>query len=71
MTERLKAIIGSIVFLFVAPGIVAGLIPGGISGWRFESPLLGVEPFRWVGVLLLLLGGILLLETFSRFAFRD
>jgi protein-S-isoprenylcysteine O-methyltransferase Ste14 len=70
MSERLKAIAGSIVFLFVAPGIVAGLIPWGISGWRLDSPLLSFEPLRWVGVLLLLLGGVLLFETFSRFALQ-
>ena len=29
--ERLEAIVGSIVFLFVAPGIVAGVIPWAIS----------------------------------------
>ena len=67
MSERLKAVIGSIVFLFVAPGIVAGLIPWGISGWRLDLPLLAFEPFRWLGVLCLLVGGVLLLETFSRF----
>ncbi len=70
MTERLRAIAGSIVFLFVAPGIVAGLIPWAISGYRQEPPLLGFVPFSWLGVLLLLLGGVLLLETFARFALQ-
>jgi len=67
---RLRAIIGSIIFLFVAPGIVAGLIPWGISQYRVDPPLLGVEPLRWLGVLLLILGGVLLLETFARFALQ-
>ena len=70
MSDRLKAIIGSIVFLFVAPGIVAGAIPGWISGWRMDPPLLGIEPLRWVGIVLLLLGAVLLLETFGRFALQ-
>ena len=70
MNARLKAIIGSVVFLFVAPGIVAGLVPWGISDWRLGPPLLSVELFRWLGTLLLLLGGVLLLETFSRFALQ-
>jgi protein-S-isoprenylcysteine O-methyltransferase Ste14 len=70
MNERLRAIIGSIVFLFVAPGIVAGLIPWWISGYRMEPPLLGVELFRWLGVVLLLLGAVLLVETFARFALQ-
>ena len=70
MSERIKAVIGSIVFLFVAPGIVAGLVPWGLSGWRLEPPLLALERLRWAGCLLLLLGGALLLETFARFALQ-
>ena len=70
MNERLRAVIGSIVFLFVAPGIVAGLIPWWISGYRMEPALFGVEPFRWLGVALLLLGAVLLVETFARFALQ-
>lgn len=68
MSQRARAILGSIAFLFVAPGIVAGLIPWGLSQYHIEAPLFGVEPLRWAGVLLLLLGGVLLLETFARFA---
>jgi protein-S-isoprenylcysteine O-methyltransferase Ste14 len=70
MSDRLKAIAGSIVFLFVAPGIVAGAIPGWITGWQVGPPLLGVEPLRWFGAVLLALGAVLLLETFSRFALQ-
>jgi protein-S-isoprenylcysteine O-methyltransferase Ste14 len=70
VSDRLKAIAGSIVFLFVAPGIVAGAIPGWITGWQLGPPLLGLEPLRWLGGLLLLLGGVLLLETFARFALQ-
>jgi protein-S-isoprenylcysteine O-methyltransferase Ste14 len=68
--ERARAIIGSIAFLFVAPGIVAGVIPWAISGYQLEPPLLGFEPLRWIGVALLILGAILLIETFSRFALQ-
>ena len=70
MSERIKAVIGSIVFLFVAPGIVAGVIPWAISGYQLEPPLLGFEPLRWIGAVLLALGGVLLIETFSRFALQ-
>jgi protein-S-isoprenylcysteine O-methyltransferase Ste14 len=70
MSERLRAIIGSIVFLFVAPGIVAGVIPGTISGWQFGPALIRLEPLRWIGGLLLVLGAALLLETFARFALQ-
>jgi protein-S-isoprenylcysteine O-methyltransferase Ste14 len=70
MSEQARAIVGSVVFLFVAPGIVAGVIPWWISGYRFGSPLLGVEATRWLGILLLAFGAVLLLETFARFALQ-
>lgn len=62
--------VGSTVFLFVAPGTVAGLVPWGLSGWRVEPPFLGFEPIRWLGMALLALGAVLLLETFARFALQ-
>ncbi len=68
--DRLGAVLGSILFLFVAPGIVAGLIPWSISRYEMKPPLLSFEPLRWLGVLLLTLGGVLLLETFARFALQ-
>ncbi|MEO6396566.1 MAG: isoprenylcysteine carboxylmethyltransferase family protein [Devosia sp.] len=67
---RLDAIAGSILFLFVAPGIVAGLIPWAMSQYRLASPLLGLAPLRWLGAVLLVLGGVLLFETFARFALQ-
>jgi protein-S-isoprenylcysteine O-methyltransferase Ste14 len=70
MNERTKAVFGSILFLLLAPGIVAGLIPWTISGGRLAPALLGLEPLRWFGAALLVLGAILLIETFSRFALQ-
>jgi len=67
---RLGAIAGSILFLFVAPGIVAGVIPWSISYYRVNPPLFGIAPLCWLGVLLLIFGGVLLLETFARFALQ-
>ncbi|MBN9362076.1 MULTISPECIES: isoprenylcysteine carboxylmethyltransferase family protein [unclassified Devosia] len=68
--SRIGPITGSVIFLFVAPGVVAGLIPYWISGWQVGPALGGFEPVRWLGMLLLLLGGVLLAETFSRFALQ-
>ena len=53
MSARLRAILGSILFLFVAPGIVAGVIPWAISHYRVDAPMLGFEPLRWLGALML------------------
>jgi protein-S-isoprenylcysteine O-methyltransferase Ste14 len=70
VTDRVGAVVGSIVFLFVAPGIVAGLIPLWISRGQMGPPFLGFEPLRWLGALFLILGGALLIETFARFALQ-
>ncbi|RYE11043.1 MAG: isoprenylcysteine carboxylmethyltransferase family protein [Hyphomicrobiales bacterium] len=64
----MRAVAGSAVFLVFVPGIIAGAIPAVISGYRLEPALLGFEPFRWLGILLLIVGAALLVETFSRFA---
>ncbi|CAN7323923.1 isoprenylcysteine carboxyl methyltransferase [Devosia sp. Root413D1] len=68
--SRIAPITGSVIFLFVAPGVVAGLIPYWISGWQVGPALAGIEPLRWLGGSLLLLGAVLLVETFARFALQ-
>jgi len=68
--RRIGPITGSVIFLFVAPGVVAGLMPWWISGWQVGPALAGIEPVRWIGVLLLVLGAVLLAETFARFALQ-
>jgi protein-S-isoprenylcysteine O-methyltransferase Ste14 len=66
--RRLAAIIGSAVFLVIAPGIVAGAAPWWISHWEFRPPFLGWQGFRFVGGLLVTLGIAGLLDSFTRFA---
>lgn len=56
--------------LLIAPGTVAGLAPWWISGWRMRAPLLHFSPFRWLGVLLIVAGLPLLLDSFARFALK-
>jgi protein-S-isoprenylcysteine O-methyltransferase Ste14 len=48
--------------------VVAGLIPWLISGWHEQQPLLGVPVSRLIGVLLIVLGVSVLLDSFGRFA---
>lgn len=52
----------------VAPGVVAGWIPYGLSGWRWREPLLGVTTGRYVGAALIAIGAAGLLHAFARFA---
>jgi len=61
------AIVGTAVFL-LAPGIVAGLVPWWISGWRVHSAFLGFRLFQVIGVLLIAFAIPVLLESFGRFA---
>lgn len=65
---RAGAAIGTIVFFFLAPGIVAGVIPWWISGWRLPSPL-PLSGIPVVAGLLLVLPGLwVLIDSFVRFA---
>jgi protein-S-isoprenylcysteine O-methyltransferase Ste14 len=66
--SRPRALLASAVFLCLAPGTVAGLIPWWISRWELQPPFFGLEPLRWLGVLLIALSLPVLLESFGRFA---
>jgi protein-S-isoprenylcysteine O-methyltransferase Ste14 len=66
--RRAFAVLGSAVFLVIAPGTVAGYVPWRITRWRFEPPLLGIPLLRGAGILLLAAGLPVLLDSFARFA---
>ncbi len=68
--SRAGALLGSLAFLVVAPGTVAGLVPWWISRWRVQRPFLGAADLRLVGAALLVLGAAVLLDSFARFALR-
>lgn len=65
--RRSLAVLGSAVFLVLAPGIVAGLAPWWISRRRADAVSLG-WPLRGLGVLLIIAGASVLLDSFARFA---
>jgi protein-S-isoprenylcysteine O-methyltransferase Ste14 len=62
--RKVRAAAGSLVFLVVAPGVVAGLVPWWLTGWRAEDAWL---PIRIAGLLLLVVGVGVLLDAFARF----
>src|SRR6185295_5589728 len=68
--RRVLAIAGSAVFLVLAPGTVAGLVPWWISRWRLESPTQGWLPLRIAGGLLIAAGLPVLVDSFARFALQ-
>jgi protein-S-isoprenylcysteine O-methyltransferase Ste14 len=73
---RVRAWVGTLVFLFLAPGIVAGLIPWLITRWRvpdwggWGGPL-ALVTVSIVAGLLILSGIVVLLDAFVRFARAD
>lgn len=64
---RARAALGSVVFLAVAPGVVAGLVPWWLTGWDVREPLHYWTPWRVVGGILLAAGVVVLLHAFARF----
>jgi len=67
VVARAKAAFGSLVFLVVAPGVVAGAIPWWLTGWEMGEPLPHWPPLRGFGVILLAVGIAALLHAFTRF----
>src|SRR5215813_11455200 len=58
---------GSALFFAVAPGVVAGVVPWWLTGWRVRGPLAHWAPVRMVGLTMLVLGAIVLVRAFARF----
>ena len=58
---------GSLVFLLLAPGVVAGVVPWWLTGWRSRGPLPYWAPLRVAGAILLAAGIVVLLQAFARF----
>ena len=70
MPARSKAALGSLAFLILAPGVVAGFIPWLITHWSPLPPsdLPGV--LRWTGLIPIAAGFVVIIEAFARFAFE-
>jgi protein-S-isoprenylcysteine O-methyltransferase Ste14 len=55
------------VFFVLAPGVVAGLVPWLITGWRIRQPAPDWAPVRVAGVVLLVAAVAMLVRQFARF----
>jgi protein-S-isoprenylcysteine O-methyltransferase Ste14 len=62
--RRPRAAFGSAVFLLAAPGVVAGLVPWLLTGWRSAHP---PAPVAALGAALIAVGSGVLLHAFARF----
>jgi protein-S-isoprenylcysteine O-methyltransferase Ste14 len=60
---------GTAIFFVLAPGVVAGLVPWWLTGWRVRhpQPSWAWAPLRVAGVALLIAGVIVLVHAFVRF----
>jgi protein-S-isoprenylcysteine O-methyltransferase Ste14 len=68
VSPRVRAALGSLAFLGVAPGVVAGLVPYLLTGWERDG---GVSTVLVVLGWLLIAGGLAaLLPSFARFALQ-
>jgi protein-S-isoprenylcysteine O-methyltransferase Ste14 len=67
---RAAALVGSLVFLVLAPGTVVGLVPWWLTRWQLRPPFLGLVALRGIGVLLVAAGLSGILDSFARFALR-
>ena len=68
--RKVAAILSSAIFVVIAPGVVAGVIPWWISRWQFQPPLLSVSAFRALGGILIAIGVVGLLDSVARFAWQ-
>jgi protein-S-isoprenylcysteine O-methyltransferase Ste14 len=59
---------GTTAFFVLAPGIVVGLIPWWLTGWRAGEPLPYWIALRVFGIVLLALGFVVLIQSFVQFA---
>ena len=66
MSARARAAAGTLAFLVVAPGVVAGLIPYLLTGWEADGDVPVVAVLA--GWLLIAAGLAALLASFARFA---
>ena len=65
---QLTPVQGSILFFFLAPGTVAGLVPWLISRWTFDAPFLGTDATRFAGAALIFAALDVIVDSFARFA---
>lgn len=68
--SKALAVLGSALFLLVAPLTLAGLVPWWITGWVIRPPLFGQEVVRALGLVMILAGTPGLLDSFARFALQ-
>src|SRR5215210_2051081 len=65
VSAKTRAALGSVLFLAVAPGVAAGLVPWLLTGWDAAGDV--ARPFVAAGAVLVAAGAAVLLHAFGRF----
>lgn len=68
--SKARSALGSFVFLLIAPGVVAVVVPWFLTGWEARDVFPGRVVLQVVGALLIAAGAVVLLEAFARFALQ-
>jgi protein-S-isoprenylcysteine O-methyltransferase Ste14 len=66
--QRTAAIIGSAIFLVIAPGTLSVYVPWYLTHWHFAPPLFPIA--RVLGAALIVAGLPILFDSFARFALQ-
>jgi hypothetical protein len=66
--RRAPAILGSAIFLVIAPGSLAAYVPWYLTQWHLEPALFPIA--RVIGGILIAAGLPILLDSFARFALQ-
>jgi protein-S-isoprenylcysteine O-methyltransferase Ste14 len=61
------AAVGTAAFFFLAPGVVAGLLPWWLTRWEVQTPFPGWGSLRFLGAMLIVAGAAFLIHAFARF----
>lgn len=64
--SRARAAAGSLVFLLLAPGVAAAVVPWLLTGWSVDESFAWL-PLQLVGALLIVAGAAVLVHAFARF----
>jgi len=65
--SRTIAAVGSTAFFVLAPGVVAGVVPWWLTGWRMREPMPFWAPLRVLGAALIVAGTVVLVYAFVLF----